>query len=250
MCCYHCVLLHIALLLCQPSDRYSFPCWRKKIYISAERKRFFSPYPKLPDRLWGPLVSLCIDDRGPVVGMKRPGLDFITHLDLMQKLGMSGAIPLFPLYAFIAPTLNPLPSTCCCFCTCLMNNNNNNNNNSVNYRYASLTAEIRSEKCVVRRFRRCANVIECIYLFKVCKSVDHRTIQINHQPDATVFQFIILTFIYSSTCFGRFAAHYQELNDCSGRLWFYLRIVVTVVPCSWSGRQRTQVSWHSVPTHP
>jgi len=28
-------------------------------------------------------------------------------------------------------------------------------------------------------------------------------IQINYQPDATVFQFIILTFIYSSTCFGR-----------------------------------------------
>ena len=38
--------------------------------------------------------------------------------------------------------------------------------------------------------------------FKVCKSVHHRTIQINHQPDATVFQFIILTFVYSSTCFG------------------------------------------------
>jgi len=29
-------------------------------------------------------------------------------------------------------------------------------------------------------------------------------IQINHQPDATIFQFIILTFIYSSTGFGRF----------------------------------------------
>ena len=26
-----------------------------------------------------------------------------------------------------------------------------------------LTTEIRSEKCVVRRFRRCANVIECTY---------------------------------------------------------------------------------------
>jgi hypothetical protein len=38
------------------------------------------------------------------------------------------------------------------------------------------------------------------------------SIQINHQPDATVFQFIILTFIYSSTCSGRPPAHYQELN--------------------------------------
>ena len=32
--------------------------------------------------------------------------------------------------------------------------------------------------------------------FKVCKSVPHRTIQINYQPDATIFQFIILTFVY------------------------------------------------------
>ena len=45
--------------------------------------------------------------------------------------------------------------------------------------------------------------------FKVCKSVHHRTIQINHQPDAIIFQFIILTFIYSSTCFGRSPAHHQ-----------------------------------------
>jgi hypothetical protein len=54
-----------------------------------------------------------------------------------------------------------------------------------------------------------------------------RTIQINHQPDATVLQFIILTFTYSSTCFGRFPAYHQEPNDCSGSLWFNLRIVVT-----------------------
>ena len=66
-------------------------------------------------------------------------------------------------------------------------------------------------------------------VLKVCKSVHHRTIQINHQPDATVFQFIILTFVYSSTCFGRFPAHHHELYDCSGNLWFYLRIVVTAV---------------------
>jgi hypothetical protein len=49
--------------------------------------------------------------------------------------------------------------------------------------------------------------------FKVCKSVHHRTIQINHQQDATSFQFIILTFVYSSTCFGRFPAHHKEPND-------------------------------------
>jgi hypothetical protein len=48
----------------------------------------------------------------------------------------------------------------------------------------------------------------------------HRTIQINHQSDATIFQFIILMFVYSSTFFGRFSAHHQELNDCSGSRWF------------------------------
>jgi hypothetical protein len=67
--------------------------------------------------------------------------------------------------------------------------------------------------------------------------VHHRTIEINHQQDATIFQFIILRFIYSSTRFGRFPAHHKELNECSGSLWFYLRIVVTVVLCSWSGRR-------------
>jgi hypothetical protein len=47
--------------------------------------------------------------------------------------------------------------------------------------------------------------------------VHHRTIQINYQPDATIFQFIILTFIYSSTGFGRFLAHHQELFSWSAR---------------------------------
>ena len=81
-------------------------------------------------------------------------------------------------------------------------------------------------------------------LFEVCKSVHHRTIQINHQPDTTIFQFIILTFIYSSTCFGRSSAHHQEFNNCSNSLQFYLSIVVTVVLCSWSGRPRTQHGCH------
>jgi hypothetical protein len=53
--------------------------------------------------------------------------------------------------------------------------------------------------------------------------VHHRTIKINLQPDATVFQFIILKFIYSLTCFRLCPAHHQEINDCSGSLWFYLR---------------------------
>jgi hypothetical protein len=85
--------------------------------------------------------------------------------------------------------------------------------------------------------------------FEACKSVHHRTIQINHQPDALIFQFIILTFIYSSTCFGRFPAHHQELNDRSGSLWFYLRIVVTVVLCSWSGRPFISNGYQNLRSH-
>ena len=42
-------------------------------------------------------------------------------------------------------------------------------------------------------------------------------------------QFIILTFIYSSTCFGRPHAHHQELNNCSSSLWFYRWSVVIAV---------------------
>ena len=44
-----------------------------------------------------------------------------------------------------------------------------------------------------------------------------------------VLQFIILTFIYSSTCFGCPHARHQELNNCSTSLWFYLRSVVIAV---------------------
>ena len=42
-------------------------------------------------------------------------------------------------------------------------------------------------------------------------------------------QFIILTFIYSATCFGRPHAHHQELNNCSSNLWFYRWSVVVAV---------------------
>jgi hypothetical protein len=85
--------------------------------------------------------------------------------------------------------------------------------------------------------------------FKFCKSVHHCTVQINHQPDATVFQFIILTFICSSTCFGRSSAHHQELNDCSGSLWFYLRIVVIAVLCSWLGQAARPQTQHCHCSH-
>ena len=82
------------------------------------------------------------------------------------------------------------------------------------------------------------------FKFKVCNSVHHRTIQINHQPDATIFQFIILTFIYSSTCFGRSPAHHQVLNDCSSSILFYFHIMVIAVFVVGPTRPRTQHGYH------
>jgi hypothetical protein len=47
--------------------------------------------------------------------------------------------------------------------------------------------------------------------------------------------------------FGRFPAHHQELDDCSGSLWVYLRIVVTVVLCLWSDRPAQPRTQHDGP---
>jgi hypothetical protein len=88
----------------------------------------------------------------------------------------------------------------------------------------------------------CVIIRRCLYLYGVAGGVNLTfwppsfTFNSNRQPDANIFQFIILTFVYSSTSFGRFPAHHQELNDCSASLWFYLRIVVIVVLCLWLGR--------------
>jgi hypothetical protein len=63
-----------------------------------------------------------------------------------------------------------------------------------------------------------------VFVLLLLKIKNHILVQINHQPDATIFQFIILMSVYSSTCFGRFPAHHQELNNCSSSsFWFYLR---------------------------
>jgi hypothetical protein len=42
-------------------------------------------------------------------------------------------------------------------------------------------------------------------------------------------QFIILAFMYSSTCSGRPHAHYQGLNNCGSCFWFYRWSVVVAV---------------------
>jgi len=70
--------------------------------------------------------------------------------------------------------------------------------------------------------------------------------QINHQPDATIFQFIILTFVYSSTCFGGCPAHHQELNDCSGSLWFtFVSWWQSCCVRGWAGRPARPLIQHN-----
>jgi len=46
---------------------------------------------------------------------------------------------------------------------------------------------------------------------------------------ATISQVYYLTFMYSSTCFGRPHTHHQELNNCSNSLRFYRWSVVIAV---------------------
>ena len=61
-----------------------------------------------------------------------------------------------------------------------------------------------------------------------------------------------MTFIYSSTCFGRPHAHHQVLNNCSSSLWFYLRSVVLAVLLFVVGPVRPdhyhQHCYHRAPT--
>jgi hypothetical protein len=54
-------------------------------------------------------------------------------------------------------------------------------------------------------------------------------IPIKNQLDAKISQVYYLTFMYSSTCFGRPHAHHQELKNCSSNLWFYRWSVVIAV---------------------
>ena len=61
-------------------------------------------------------------------------------------------------------------------------------------------------------------------------------------------QFIILKFIYSSTCFGRPHAHHQELNNCSSSLWFYLRSVVVALLLAGRPDHNQQHCYHHAPT--
>ena len=66
-------------------------------------KRFFSS-PKRPGQLWDPPSVLFNGYRGSFSQVKQPGRKLPTHLHLVSMLRISGAIPLIPLYIFMAWT--------------------------------------------------------------------------------------------------------------------------------------------------
>jgi hypothetical protein len=62
-------------------------------------------------------------------------------------------------------------------------------------------------------------------------------IQINHQPDATIFQFIILTFVYSSRSFGCFPPIIRSSMTAVAASGF------TIILCQLA-QPRTQHNYH------
>jgi hypothetical protein len=67
-------------------------------------------------------------------------------------------------------------------------------------------------------------------------------VQINQPNNCNNFSSIYLTFMYSSTCFGRPHAHPQELNNCGSSLWFHrwsVKIAVLSVVVGTAGPTAT-----------
>jgi len=69
--------------------------WKKHGWISGQGERLISP-PGHPDWLWGPPSLPSVDTQ-----VLSPGVMHSTHLHLMLRLRMEGAIPSFSPHAFI-----------------------------------------------------------------------------------------------------------------------------------------------------
>jgi hypothetical protein len=84
-----------------------------------------------------------------------------------------------------------------------------------------------------------ASLAVCHIIQNISLTFWHRSFTFNSNKSPTCCN--RFSVYYPDVClqlnmFLAFSPHDQELNDCSGSLWFYLRIVVIVVLCSWSGR--------------
>ena len=94
------------------------------------------------------------------------------------------------------------------------------------------SSNIYPTRCNVTQFILSWNCSTCFGWYHNPSSGAHITVctaPINQPTGCNDFSSLLITFIYSSTCFGRPHAHHQEPNNCSSSLWFYLRSVVTAV---------------------
>jgi len=76
-------------------------CCILKETASGRGKIIFSP-PECPEELWGPPSLLCKGYRDSFLRKSGWGVVLNTHLHLMLRLRISGAIPLLLLYDFMA----------------------------------------------------------------------------------------------------------------------------------------------------
>jgi hypothetical protein len=67
----------------------------------SRRMRFFSS-PKCPNQVWDPFSLLFQENQDSFPKVKKPGVKLTTHLHLVSRLRVQGAIPLLPLYVFTA----------------------------------------------------------------------------------------------------------------------------------------------------
>jgi hypothetical protein len=68
---------------------------------TPEGVKYFSVRQKHPDLLWGPHTLVFNEYRSSYPGIKQPRRE-VGHSHLLPELRMSGAVPLLPLYAFMA----------------------------------------------------------------------------------------------------------------------------------------------------
>ena len=74
---------------------------RRATWLGVGQSTVWNPAER-PNRLWGPTRLLFGGYRNYFLTITRPGRNLTTHFYLMCKLGMSGVMLLFPLYAFMA----------------------------------------------------------------------------------------------------------------------------------------------------
>ena len=137
----------------------------------------------------------------------------------------------------------PLPSRCCIiyiFSTTI----------STEYFKHAAHSPFFSSKC--RSFHNATYMVPLLFIFyiqgvlkfkwkfKVCKFVHHRTIEINHQPDATVFQFIMLTFVRGQA--GR-PAWPRTQHDCHHDTKVKPEAATAVIELLMMGGKTPEIFW-------